>query len=129
MMLIRPRVTHFGWFGFGNTAGLIDEGYRAARETLAFMEEALGAATGIYPRREVRVHVDPDKCIGCGICVALAPDLMALGPQRKAFAKRESVDWGPADGDFVNQCPTNAISAERVDVVKEAVPPAEGEAA
>ena len=44
-------------------------------------------ALGIYPRRDVRVKVDPSRCIGCGMCVALAPDLMALGPHRKAFVR------------------------------------------
>ncbi len=127
MMLIRPRVSDFSWFGFGNTTALVDEGYRSARETLAYMDEAFGAATGIYPRREVRVKVDPERCIGCGICVALAPTLMALGPLRKAFAKRDLVDWGPSDGDFVHHCPTGAITTERVDPEKEQVPPAEGE--
>jgi NTE family protein len=128
MMLIRPRVTRFGWFGFGSTAAVIEEGYRAATESLAYAAEWLGAATGVYPRRDVRVHVSPDKCIGCGICVALSPDLMALGPQRKAFAKRDSANWGPADGDFVHHCPTHAIAVERIDG-KQEIPPAEGEAA
>lgn len=127
MMLIRPRIAHFSWFGFGNTRALVDEGYRAAKETLAYMDDAFGAATGIYPRRDVRVRVDPARCIGCGICVALAPDLMATGPHRKAFAKRESVNWGPSDGDFVHHCPTGAISTERIDPDTPDVPPAEGE--
>ena len=127
MILIRPRVATFGWFAFGNTEALIEEGYRSAKETLAFMDEAFGAATGIYPRRQVRVRVDAAKCIGCGMCVALAPHLMALGPGRKAFAKADAVNWGPSDGDFVHHCPTAAITTERIDPEKDAVPPAEGE--
>ena len=127
MMLIRPRIAHYSWFGFGNTKALVEEGYRAAKETLAYMDEAFGAATGIYPRRNVTVKVDPARCIGCGMCVALAPDLMAMGPHRKAFAKRDLVNWGPSDGDFVNHCPTGAITTERIDPEKEDVPPAEGE--
>jgi NTE family protein len=127
MILIRPRVAGFGWFGFGNTDALVDEGYRAAMETLVFMDEAFGAATGIYPRRQVRVKVDAALCIGCGMCVALAPDLMALGPGRKAFAKTDVTNWGPSDGDFVHHCPTSAISTERVDAAKGSVPPSEGE--
>ena len=127
MMLIRPRVSSFGWFSFGNTRALVEEGYRAAKETLAFMDEAFSFATGIYPRRQIRVKVDPDRCVGCGMCVALAPELMALGPHRKAFAKREIVDWGPSDGDFVHHCPTGAISTERSDPDQQPMPPAEGE--
>ena len=127
MILIRPRIAHFSWFGFGNTRALVDEGYRAARETLAYMDEAFGAATGIYPRRDVRVTVDPARCIGCGMCVALAPDLMAMGPHRKAFAKRDVVNWGPSDGDFVHHCPTGAIEVDRVDPGKQEIPPSQGE--
>ena len=127
LILIRPRVAHYSWFGFGNTRALVDEGYRAAKETLAFMDEAFRAATGIDPRRNIRVKVDPARCIGCGMCVALAPDLMALGPHRKAFSKIDIVNWGPSNGDFVHHCPTGAITIDRVDPEKESVPPAEGE--
>jgi len=59
----------------------------------------------------VQVEVDRDKCVGCGLCVALAPKLMGLDSTGKAFARTRFVDWSPADGDFVGQCPTLAISA------------------
>ena len=58
--------------------------------------------------------MDPDKCIGCTLCVALAPDTMAMGDDGKAFPLTPVVEWSPADGDFVHHCPTLAISAERV---------------
>ena len=50
-------------------------------------------------------------CIGCGICVAIAPTYMGLDSKGKAFARTNIVDWSPADGDFVHHCPTDAIIA------------------
>ena len=35
-----------------------------------------------------------------------------MGEDGKAFARKPVVEWSPADGDFVNHCPTLAISAE-----------------
>jgi NTE family protein len=123
MILIRPRVSQFGWFGFSRTRELIAEGYRAAMETLQHMEECFSAATGVYPRRRVQVHVDQQACIGCGLCVALAPGSMTFGANRKAVARNAYERWGPADGGFVPHCPTKAISVERLEIERYPVPP------
>jgi ferredoxin len=61
------------------------------------------------------VDVDVAKCVGCGICVALAPAVMGLDANEKAFARTRVVEWSPADGGFVHECPTRAISAVNVD--------------
>ena len=114
MMLIRPKVGHVGWFDFAHTAELVEEGYRAAREALEHIDAVLSAPGGVFPRRSTRIAVDQDRCTGCGICVALAPQTMGLDSRRKAYALTHVVDWSPADGDFVSQCPTKAISCERV---------------
>ena len=113
MILIRPKVSHIGWFSFTHTSELIAAGYEAAGEALDFYETCLEQTTGVFPRRDMRVMVDKRKCIGCTLCVALAPDLMGMGSDGKAFAREPAVSWSPADGDFVNHCPTLAISAER----------------
>lgn len=112
MILIRPRVSHIGWFSFSHTEELIDAGYRAAMEALENFDVCLSAETGIFPRRAMRISVDREKCIGCTICVALAPSLMAMDEEGKAVPRIPVVDWSPADGDFVHHCPTYAISAE-----------------
>jgi NTE family protein len=114
MILIRPKVSHIGWFSFRRTTELIEEGYRAACEALEHFDECLSAPGGIFPRRAVQISVDRDKCTGCGLCVALAPQLMGLDSQRKAFARTRLVEWSPADGDFVHHCPTDAISTAQV---------------
>lgn len=109
MLLIRPRISHVGWFDFGRVDEVVAEGYRAAVEALAWWSAVTAAPGGIYPRRRVHVMVDRERCTGCGLCVALAPQLMALDAHGKAYALTSTVDWSPADGSFVGQCPTNAI--------------------
>lgn len=113
MILIRPKVSHIGWFSFARTSELIAAGYEAAGEALDFYETCLDQTGGVFPRRDMHLTVDKQKCIGCTLCVALAPDLMGMGADGKAFARESVVSWSPADGDFVHQCPTLAISAER----------------
>lgn len=122
MIYLRPRVSHIAWFSFSHTEELIETGYRAAMEALDHLPAALAAPSGIFPRHRVRVTVNRDKCIGCGLCVALAPELMGIGADRKAYTVTHIADWSSADGDFVLHCPTEAIEVRRIDPV-ELVPP------
>ncbi|HEX2723941.1 MAG TPA: patatin-like phospholipase family protein [Gemmatimonadaceae bacterium] len=116
MILIRPRVSHISWFSFTHTDELIEAGYRAAMEALEHVDSCLSADTGIFPRRSTRLSVDRDKCIGCTLCVALAPNVMTMDSSGKAVPRIPVVDWSPADGDFVHHCPTYAINAEPAEV-------------
>jgi NTE family protein len=109
MILVRPRVSHIGWFSFSHADELIEAGYNAAIEALNHLDLAMAAEGGIFPRREIRLSVDREKCIGCTLCVALAPRIMGMDPTGKAFARTPVVNWSPADGDFVHHCPTYAI--------------------
>ncbi len=73
------------------------------------------AEGGIFPRRRISITVDREKCIGCTLCAALAPQIMGMDETGKAFARLPVVDWSPADGDFVHHCPTYAILADDAD--------------
>ena len=115
MILIRPRVSHIGWFSFTHTDELIHAGYRAAMEALVHLDTCFNADTGVFPRRSMRLSVDREKCIGCTLCVALAPHYMAMDETGKAVARIPLVDWSPADGDFIHHCPTYAINAEQAE--------------
>ena len=115
MLLIRPRVGHRHWFSFAHTAEIIEAGYVAASAVLDQIGDALCAPSGISPKRMVSLSVNRERCIGCGICVALAPRIMAFDDTGKAVVTSSPLQWSPADGDFVQECPTEAIVAESLD--------------
>ena len=110
MLLMRPAVWPFGWFSFAHTRAMIDAGYAAACEALDNVGDTLYGSGGVFPRRKVEVSVDGAKCIGCGICATLAPDVMQMGPDGKAHVVAGELEWSRPDGDFVNECPVQAFS-------------------
>jgi NTE family protein len=115
MLLLRPQVSQHHWFSFTNTAEIIEAGYVAAAQALDQLGDELRKGDGVYPRRMVELSVDRKKCIGCGICVALAPGVMRMGRDHKAHATTAPLEWSPADGDFVQECPTEAITVQSMD--------------
>jgi NTE family protein len=114
MLLIRPKLGQ-DWLSFGNASASIDEGYRKASLALQDFDAALEQAGGVYPRRRVAIEVNRDKCIGCGLCVALAPAVMGMDNTGKAFARTRTADWSTADGEFVHHCPTCAIEVRKIE--------------
>ena len=116
MLLVRPKVGG-DWLSFSNSAKHIREGYRAAARALENFDVYLDQPGGIYPRKRVELQVIREKCVGCGLCVALAPTYMGLDSHGKAFTRTKIVEWSSADGDFVHHCPTSAIVADRGQMV------------
>ena len=114
MVLIRPRCGE-DWLSFSNIEETIREGHRAAHKALEDIDAFYDQPGGVYPRRRFEIDVDRDKCIGCGLCVSLAPNMMGLDAEGKAYTRTRTADWSPADGDFVAYCPTNAIRARKID--------------
>jgi hypothetical protein len=47
--------------------------------------------------------------------VSLAPNLMGMGNDGKAYTRTRTADWSPADGDFVHYCPTEAILTRKIE--------------
>jgi NTE family protein len=115
MVLIRPRVDDAAWLSFTDTAANIAEGYRSATRALDRFESYWDHPNCVYPRRRVQIDVNRDLCTGCGTCVSLAPAVMAMDGRGKAYARTHIVDWSPAEGGFVHECPTAAISAVNID--------------
>jgi NTE family protein len=115
MVLVRPKVNDANWLSFTDTAANIEQGYVAAMRALARFDSYVGRTGSVFPRRRVQIDVDVEKCTGCGTCVALAPAVMGLDSTHKAFARTRVVEWSPADGGFVHECPTHAITALNVD--------------
>jgi len=114
MVLIRPRCSE-DWLSFTHIAETINEGHRAGLKAFEDIEAFYDQPGGVYPRRRFEIDVDRDRCIGCGLCVSLAPSLMGLDAQGKAYVRTKTVDWSPADGDFVGYCPTAAIVARKIE--------------
>ncbi|NOT08818.1 MAG: 4Fe-4S binding protein, partial [Gemmatimonadales bacterium] len=114
VVLVRPKVERISMFAFNRTPYLIAEGYRALHETLAALPEGLDALPpGIHPQREVRVRVDPERCVGCGACVARAPEIFHMTGRGLAEATAEAQWWSPLGDHLLTACPTHAISAEQ----------------
>ena len=115
MVLIRPRVDDAAWLSFTDTAANIAEGYRAATRALERVDSYWDHPNCVYPRRRVQIDVNREACTGCGTCVSLAPAVMGMDGTGKAFARKHIVDWSPAKGGFVHECPTAAITATNID--------------
>jgi NTE family protein len=112
MLLIRPRVGHREMFGFAHAEEMIQAGYDATMSALDELLDGPLTRNLIYPRRRIRLSVNREKCIGCGVCTALAPRIMQMDAHGKAFPAVADHEWSPADGEFVGHCPTEAITAE-----------------
>jgi NTE family protein len=115
LLLVRPAVWHYNWFSFASTRRMIDAGYDAAHDALDRCGDSLASSGGVYPRRTIELSVVRERCIGCTLCVTLAPDLMAMDNEDKAIVLESPLEWSRADGDFIHQCPTDAIKVEVVD--------------
>ncbi|MDQ2666388.1 MAG: patatin-like phospholipase family protein [Gemmatimonadota bacterium] len=115
MVLIRPKVNDANWLSFADTAENIEEGYRAAKSALERFDSYWGNQGCVFPRRRVELSVDRDKCTGCSLCVTLAPAIMSMDHSEKAYPRTRIVEWSPAEGGFVHECPTYAISAHNID--------------
>ncbi len=121
MLLVRPPVSHISWFAFQHTSELIEHGYVSTCKALEEFDRVLSARGGVYPRQRVTVSVDDQACVGCGLCVVQAPHLMALDGRGRAFPTTPHLEWSPADGGFVHDCPVGAIHVAPRDAPGEAV--------
>ncbi|AKM82098.1 TPA: ferredoxin [Candidatus Berkelbacteria bacterium] len=54
--------------------------------------------------------VDPDLCIGCGLCVTTCADVFQLGDDGKSFVKDGSACANCNCQEAVDNCPAHAIS-------------------
>ncbi len=56
----------------------------------------------------VKIKVDTEKCIGCGLCPTVCPSVFALGKDGKAFVKAQKDI--PCVKEALEACPVSAIS-------------------
>ena len=62
----------------------------------------------------MKVIVDPDICLGCGICEGIAPDVFSLGAEPYAIVLLNPVpdSFRAAVIEAEKQCPEGAIEIE-----------------
>lgn len=59
----------------------------------------------------MKVSVDEEKCIGCGACVSVCPDVFEMNDDGKSVAKESETDKDCAK-EAVDVCPVDAIEVE-----------------
>jgi ferredoxin len=62
----------------------------------------------------MRTFVDPDTCMGCGICEGLCPEVFSLGEKDYAMVLLDPVpaEFEDAVKDAMDQCPESAITIQ-----------------
>jgi len=58
----------------------------------------------------MKIIIDKDKCIGCGTCAALMPEIFEIDADFKAVVKKDSSFDVAAIKDVIASCPVEAIS-------------------
>ena len=61
----------------------------------------------------VKIKVDKEKCIGCGLCTTVCSQVFAMGKDGKAFVK-EQKDI-PCVKEAIDSCPVSAISEDGIE--------------
>jgi ferredoxin len=56
------------------------------------------------------IKVNPEKCIGCGLCAGTSPENFIMGASGKAEAIKEEAN--PAAREAAKNCPADAISVK-----------------
>lgn len=59
----------------------------------------------------MKVKVDQNMCIGCGLCINIAPDVFSMNDDNKAQAKDDEITEKdqPLAEEAANSCPVSAI--------------------
>jgi len=60
----------------------------------------------------MKLVIHEDLCIGCGVCVDVAPELIEMNEEQIAIMLVESTDNTELATEAVNCCPVDAIVAE-----------------
>jgi ferredoxin len=64
----------------------------------------------------MKIKIDQEKCIGCGSCTSVCPDVFDLNDENKAILKDARTSQGEIDDQCVKEavdiCPVQAIEIE-----------------
>jgi len=65
---------------------------------------------------KMRIKIDKDKCIGCGLCEGICGGLFQMGDDGKAFVKNPHLIIYCVQS-AADECPTDAIILQRGSIV------------
>lgn len=61
----------------------------------------------------MRAHVDQNTCIGCGLCISIAPDVFRMNDDDKAESYQNATPENESMvQDAISSCPVSAIEWE-----------------
>ena len=118
-VLIQPKVGHLHRFDFEDVAGVIRMGEEEALKVLTshaatrglVTEEVIdGLTCPVQPRDFVSIHLDPERCIGCGMCEMVCETDAFWAKGEKATVRKLSNYECTRDHACARNCPTDAIS-------------------
>ncbi len=119
-VLIQPKVGHLARFDFDDVPAVVkmgeDEALRvltshAATRNLVPSDRIIpGLSCPSAPRDFVGVHIDPELCIGCGMCeMVCETDAFWAGGEKASVRKLMNYEC-TRDHACARNCPTNAVS-------------------
>ncbi|MBK8179711.1 MAG: patatin-like phospholipase family protein [Planctomycetes bacterium] len=116
--LIQPKVGHLARFDFEDVADIVERGYDEAIRVLTshaatrdWVQPRVveGLACPVTPRDFVSVRLDPEACIGCGMCEAVCETEAFAARGEKATVRKLSNYECTRDHACARNCPTGAI--------------------
>jgi NTE family protein len=119
VVLIQPKVGHLHRFDFEQVGEVVrmgeEEALRvltshAATRGLVTDEVVEGLACPVAPRDYVSLHIDPARCIGCGLCEMVCETEGYWAQGEKAVVRKLLNYECTRDHACARNCPTNAIS-------------------
>ena len=117
-VLIQPKVGHLARFDFDDVPAVVKLGREeavkvltsnAATRDLVTRDVVPGLACPVVPRDFVSIHVDMDRCIGCGLCeMVCETDAYWARGEQVTVRKRANYEC-TRDHACARNCPTDAI--------------------
>ena len=117
-VLIQPKVGHLSRFDFDDVKGIIALGEEEARRVLTSNAATRSLVTeqvvdGLYcpltPRDYVSIRINPERCIGCGMCEMVCETDAFWARGEKATVRKLSNYECTRDHACARNCPTDAI--------------------